>query len=70
MTTQQYIELEERYGAHNYHPLDIVITRGEGVWLTDVEGKRYLDCLASYSASTRDIAIRRSCRLSRNKLRN
>ena len=50
MTTQQYIELEERYGAHNYHPLDIVITRGEGVWLTDVEGKRYLDCLASYSA--------------------
>jgi ornithine--oxo-acid transaminase len=50
MTTQQYIDLEERYGAHNYHPLDIVITRGEGVWLTDVEGKRYLDCLASYSA--------------------
>jgi len=50
MTTQQYIELEERYGAHNYHPLDIVITRGKGVWLTDVDGKRYLDCLASYSA--------------------
>jgi len=50
MTTQQYIELEERYGAHNYHPLDIIITRGEGVWLTDVDGKRYLDCLASYSA--------------------
>jgi ornithine--oxo-acid transaminase len=47
---QQYIELEERYGAHNYHPLDIIITRGEGVWLTDIEGKRYLDCLASYSA--------------------
>ena len=50
MTTQQYIELEEQYGAHNYHPLDIIITRGEGVWLTDVDGKRYLDCLASYSA--------------------
>ncbi|MCX6141880.1 MAG: aminotransferase class III-fold pyridoxal phosphate-dependent enzyme, partial [Ignavibacteriales bacterium] len=50
MTTQQYIELEERYGARNYHPLNIVITRGEGVWLTDVEGKMYLDCLASYSA--------------------
>jgi ornithine--oxo-acid transaminase len=50
LTTQQYIELEERYGAHNYHPLDIVITHGEGVWLTDIEGKRYLDCLASYSA--------------------
>jgi ornithine--oxo-acid transaminase len=50
MTTQQYIDLEERYGAHNYHPLDIVITHGEGVWLTDVDGNRYLDCLASYSA--------------------
>lgn len=50
MTTQQYIELEEQYGAHNYHPLDIIITQGEGVWLTDVDGKRYLDCLASYSA--------------------
>jgi ornithine--oxo-acid transaminase len=50
MTTQQYIELEERYGAHNYHPLDIVISEGKGAWLTDVEGKRYLDCLAAYSA--------------------
>jgi ornithine--oxo-acid transaminase len=50
MKTEEYIELEEQFGAHNYHPLDIVITHGEGVWLTDVEGKRYLDCLASYSA--------------------
>ena len=48
--TQNYIELEERYGAHNYHPLDVVIDRAKGVWVWDVEGKRYLDCLASYSA--------------------
>jgi ornithine--oxo-acid transaminase len=50
MNTREYIELEERYGAHNYHPLDVVITRGEGVWVTDVDGKRYLDCLSAYSA--------------------
>lgn len=48
--TQDFLELEERYGAHNYHPLDVVIERAEGVWVYDVEGKRYLDCLAAYSA--------------------
>ena len=48
--TQELIELEERYGAHNYHPLDVVITHAEGIWVYDVEGQRYLDCLASYSA--------------------
>jgi ornithine--oxo-acid transaminase len=48
--TRELIELEENYGAHNYHPLDVVIERAEGVWVYDVEGKRYLDCLASYSA--------------------
>jgi ornithine--oxo-acid transaminase len=42
--------MEEQYGAHNYHPLDVVIERGEGVWVYDVEGRRYLDCLAAYSA--------------------
>ena len=50
METQNYIELEEIYGAHNYHPLDVVISRGEGVWVYDVEGNRYLDCLSAYSA--------------------
>ena len=50
MNTQEYIELEERYGAHNYHPLDVIISRGEGVWVYDIEGKRYLDCLSAYSA--------------------
>ena len=48
--TQELIEIEEKFGAHNYHPLDVVIERAEGVWVYDVEGKRYLDCLASYSA--------------------
>lgn len=50
MRTRDLIELEEQYGAHNYHPLDVVIERAEGVWVYDVEGNRYLDCLASYSA--------------------
>ena len=50
LQTKDFIELEDRYGAHNYHPLDVVIERAEGVWVYDVEGNRYLDCLASYSA--------------------
>ncbi|HEY9153306.1 MAG TPA: ornithine--oxo-acid transaminase, partial [Anaerolineales bacterium] len=50
MNSQDYIALEEQYGAHNYHPLDVVITRGEGVWVYDVDGKKYLDCLSAYSA--------------------
>ncbi|MDW7753620.1 MAG: ornithine--oxo-acid transaminase [Brevefilum sp.] len=45
-----YIELEKEYGAHNYHPLDVVIEKGEGVWVYDVEGNKYLDCLSAYSA--------------------
>jgi len=45
-----YIELEERYGAHNYHPLDVVIARAEGAWVWDVEGRKYMDFLAAYSA--------------------
>ena len=49
-TTAEYIALEDHFGAHNYHPLDIVISSASGVWLTDIEGKRYLDCLAAYSA--------------------
>ncbi|MBM3130925.1 MAG: ornithine--oxo-acid transaminase [Chloroflexi bacterium] len=50
MTTQDYIQLENDYGAMNYKPLDVVLTRGKGVWVWDVEGNQYLDCLASYSA--------------------
>ncbi len=44
------MELEQRYGAHNYHPLDVVLDRGEGAWVWDVEGRKYLDLLAAYSA--------------------
>jgi len=50
MKSQDYIALEEQYGAHNYHPLDVVIERGEGVWVYDVDGRKYLDCLSAYSA--------------------
>jgi ornithine--oxo-acid transaminase len=48
--TDHHIELTETYAAHNYHPLPVVIASGEGAWVTDVDGKRYLDCLAGYSA--------------------
>ena len=50
MNTQGYIELEDKYGAHNYKPLSVVISEGKGVWVWDVEGKKYLDCLSAYSA--------------------
>ena len=46
----ELIQLEDQFGAHNYHPLDVVIERGEGVWVYDVDGNRYLDCLSAYSA--------------------
>src|SRR5262245_32615993 len=48
--TEHHIELNEAYAAHNYHPLRVVLSSGEGAWVTDVEGRRYLDCLAGYSA--------------------
>jgi ornithine--oxo-acid transaminase len=48
--TEGLIELESRFAAHNYHPLPVVMAEAEGCWVTDVEGKRYLDCLAGYSA--------------------
>jgi ornithine--oxo-acid transaminase len=50
MKTQEYIAVEDQYNAHNYHPLDVVLTRGQGVWVEDVDGKRYMDFLAAYSA--------------------
>ena len=50
MNTQEYIELEDKYGAHNYKPLSVVLSEGKGVWVWDVEGKKYLDCLSAYSA--------------------
>src|SRR2546430_13555338 len=50
LSTQDFVGLENQFGAHNYHPLDVVIERAEGVWVWDVDGNRYLDCLAAYSA--------------------
>ena len=50
MDPQYYIKLEDKFGAHNYKPLDVVLHRGQGVWVWDVEGKKYMDCLSAYSA--------------------
>ncbi len=50
MNSRDYIRLEDVYGAHNYQPLDVVLTRGQGIWVWDVDGNKYLDCLSSYSA--------------------
>ena len=50
MKPNNYIQLEEKFGAHNYKPLDVVLNRGEGVWVWDVDGNKYMDCLSSYSA--------------------
>lgn len=50
MKSKDYIDIEENLGAHNYHPLDVVIEKAKGVWVWDVEGKKYMDCLSSYSA--------------------
>ena len=47
---RSFVDLDEHYGAQNYHPLDLVVDRAEGVWLWDVDGKRYLDCISAYSA--------------------
>jgi ornithine--oxo-acid transaminase len=47
---RELIELADTYGAHNYHPLDVVIEKAEGIWVWDADGKRYLDCLSAYSA--------------------
>ncbi len=50
MNTRDFIQLENEFGANNYKPLDVVLSRGQGIWVWDVEGNRYLDCLSSYSA--------------------
>ncbi len=50
MNTKEIIAIEDKYGAHNYHPLDVVIEKAEGIWVWDVDGKKYMDCLAAYSA--------------------
>ena len=50
MDQQQFIDMENTYGAHNYKPLDVVLERGQGIWVWDVAGRKYMDCLSAYSA--------------------
>ena len=50
MNTKFFVDMEDIYGAHNYHPLDVVITKAKGIWVWDVEGNKYLDFLSAYSA--------------------
>ncbi|MCK5146946.1 ornithine--oxo-acid transaminase [bacterium] len=50
MKAEELIKIEDKYGAHNYHPLDVILTKGEGVWVWDVDGNKYLDFLAAYSS--------------------
>jgi len=50
MKSQDFIQLEDRFGAHNYHPIEVVLDKAEGVWIWDVEGKKYMDFLSAYSA--------------------
>ena len=50
MSSRDFISQESAFGAHNYHPLEVVIERASGVWVWDVEGNKYMDCLAAYSA--------------------
>jgi len=50
MDSKDLIQLEDIYGAHNYHPLDVVVSKAQGIWMHDVEGRKYLDCLSAYSA--------------------
>jgi ornithine--oxo-acid transaminase len=50
MQATSYINLERQYGANNYNPLDVILSKGEGIWVWDVEGKKYMDCLSAYSA--------------------
>ena len=50
MKTKGFISLEDRFGAKTYRPLDVMLSRGEGIWVWDVEGNKYMDCLSAYSA--------------------
>jgi len=70
MNTKDYIELEDKYGTNNYKPLDVVLTEGKGVWVWDVEGKKYLDCLSAYSALNQGHCHPQSSRRCSNRHKN
>ena len=48
--SKDFMEMDDKYGAHNYHPIPVVISKAEGVWVYDPEGKKYMDCLSAYSS--------------------
>ena len=50
MRTEEFIQIENKFGANNYKPLDVILSRGEGIWVWDIDGRKYLDCLSAYSA--------------------
>jgi Ornithine/acetylornithine aminotransferase len=60
--TNYFIDLENKYGAHNYHPIPVVIKRGKGIYVWDVEDNKYYDFLSAYSAVNQAIAIQKSYR--------
>ena len=62
MKANELISLEDRFGAKNYNPLDVILSRGEGIWVWDVEGKKYMDCLSAYSAVNQGHCHPKSCR--------
>ena len=70
MNSKEYFQLEERSGAHNYDPLDVILTRGEGVWVYDIDGRRYLDCLSSYSGLIKDMFTRKFSQHYKSKPKN
>jgi len=53
--SKDYMEMDDKYCAHNYHPIEVVISRAEGVWVYDPEGKKYLDCLSAYSSQNHQV---------------
>ena len=50
MKTENFIQIENEFGAHNYKPLDVILTKGQGIWVWDIDGNKYMDCLSAYSA--------------------
>ena len=57
--SKDYMEMDDKYCAHNYHPIPVVISKAEGVWVYDPEGKKYLDCLSAIPLKIRGIVIQK-----------
>ena len=70
MKTSQYVAIEDKYGAHNYHPLDVVVHKAKGIWVWDVDGRKYLDFLSAYSAVNQGHCHPRILKAFRSQLNN